>query len=145
MDNKELTPTKQPEVKTPPTTPWKPASYLNVPSKYRKAGFRLRWVRKEDLDKKIEEGWSVVKGEANKLAPEKTIIDGTQLDTTVQKRTLILCEISEEMAKAREAFFAKLTDDSMTTMKEKLMEETKVPGHGSRAYGTIEIKTEDRK
>lgn len=136
---------KEPEIKTPPTTPWKPASYLNVPSKYRKPGFRLRWVRKDDLDKKIEEGWTPVVGSTNKIAPEKTIIDGTQLDTTVQKRTLILCEMPEEIAKAREAFFAKLTDESLTRMKDDYVEDTKVPGHGSRAYGSIEIKTEDKK
>ncbi len=138
METKEL----KSEVKKP-TQPWKPASYLNVPKELRKPGFRLRWVVKDQLEKKKEEGWTPVVrtgGRANALAPEKTVIDGTQIDTTVQKRTLILCEMPEETAKAREEFFAKLTEDSVEAMKNKFVEETTVPGHGSRAYGSVKIE-----
>jgi len=126
-----------------PTQPWKPASYLNVPDALRRPGYRLRWVAKDQLDRKIEEGWIPVtktKGASNIVAPEKTIIDGTQIDTTVQKRTLILCEMPEETAKAREEFFAKLTEDSIDSMKNKLIDETTIPGHGSRAYGSVKIE-----
>ncbi|MBT9167527.1 MAG: hypothetical protein DDT19_00865 [Syntrophomonadaceae bacterium] len=129
--------------KKPPTQPWKPASYLKVSDKYRKPGYRLRWVNKDILEKRAEEGWtpvSKVSGASDKIAPEKTIIDGKQIDTTVQKRTLILCEMPEEVAQARDKFYADLTDSGIEAMKSRYIGETSIPGHGSCAYGSLEIK-----
>lgn len=121
------------------TQPWKPASFLKVNEKYCRPGYRVRWIRKDNLEKAEAEGWNPIKEVQKKVAPEKTIIDGTQLDGTVQKRTLILCEISEEEAKARTEFFAKLTDESLHSSTEKFKKETSDEVHGSRAYGEVKI------
>lgn len=126
-----------------PTQPWKPASFLKVDERYHKPGFRQRWIRKDNLDKAMVEGWTPVtklKGISNAVAPEKTLIDGSQIDTTVQKRTLILCEMPEEIALARQEFFDKLTNSGLETMKENFTKETTDPTHGARAYGKVEIK-----
>ncbi len=126
--------------KKSPTQPWKPASFLKVERKYLKSGFRQRWLRKDNLEKGMAEGWMPVqeqKGKSDVVAPEKTMIDGTQVDTTVQRRTLILCEIPEEIALSRERFFSKLTDTGIDEMKYRLQDET-------CAYGTIKIKEGDK-
>lgn len=139
---KEVSPMKPINQVKKPTQPWKPASFLKVDAKYLRAGFRPRWIRKDNLDKAMAEGWNPIKEKTTAVAPEKTILDGTQLDGTVQKRTLILCEISEEIAVARQEFFNKLTNDGLTSMKNKFIEETQDKSHGTRAYGKIEITTE---
>lgn len=118
--------------KTPVTKPWEPASVLTVDRK--DPNYRYRWCRKDILDKKLSEGWEVVKGTAKSTEASKcvTLMDGTTLDSTVQKRELILCRMPEEMAVSRAKYYADMTDSLVAAQKddlERLM--------GSSALGSI--------
>jgi len=119
---KTSTPTEE------PTEPWKPASILNVD---KIAGKRSKWVRKDLLEKRIAEGWTP--REAKDTTP-KTILDGSQQDSYVTKRNLILCDMPEARAKSRDAYYTKLTDGAMEESTENLKKKT----HGE-TYGKIEV------
>lgn len=123
-----------------PTTPWQPASILLVPEsvKAKYSGKRLRWVRKTDLDRKTAEGWTPIK-ESDSI--KRTIIDGTQMDSTIQKRELILCEMPEDLAKARDAFFAEKTNSALQGSVDEY--KRKAGGEGQKeVYGSINITKE---
>lgn len=101
-----------------PTEPWAPASLLVTDSI---PGFRTRWVRKDILDKKMEEGWVPVEADSS-VSPARTIIDGSQQGKYVTKRNLILCKMPEAKAKARDAYFRRQTDAAAQTATEQFRE-----------------------
>ncbi len=125
----------------PPTSPWKPASQLTVNRNYLKSGFTQRWCRKDDYEKKLEEGWTpVISKHPSSVNPGKTLIDGTPLDNTVQKRELILMEMSNEMVESRRKYHEEITNGLLRSKKDEFDKETAVEGHGKRAYGKITIE-----
>ena len=136
---------KEPEagkevVKKVVTTPWKPASMLSVVGK--DPNYRYRWVRKDLLDKRLEEGWEPVVASAKSRleAPESTTVDGTPITTYTIKRGLILCRMPEETALARTAYYKKMSDGALPRVVEKLQEDTNMgDGKGPLAYGNITI------
>jgi hypothetical protein len=111
-----------------PTEPWKPASVL-VATKLE--GKRSRWVRKDQLEKRIAEGWTP--REAKDTTP-KTILDGSQQGSYVTKRNLILCDMPEAKAKGRDAYYKRLTDGAIGESVQELKRKT----HGE-TYGKIEV------
>lgn len=128
-------------VKKPPTTPWKPAPMLTVRGK--DPNYRYRWVRKDLLDKRLEEGWEPIVNTSDPRvqAPETTIVDGTPMSTYVTKRGLILCRMPEERAVARSKYYRDMTDGSLTTVVDELKEKVGVdPNTGkSLSFGNITI------
>lgn len=131
---------KKVEVKRKPTQPWRPANLLDAASRYKKKVegiFRLRWVRKDQVEKKLAEGWEIVKESPEEISPEKTIIDGSPIDGVVRKRGLILCRMPEDMAKARAEYFSKLTDTSVKEHEKRFKDEVTVDG---KSLGSGEIK-----
>jgi hypothetical protein len=124
--------------KPKPTRPWKPASILTA-SKIR--GMRQRWVRKDLLEKRMEEGWqprmSFTKGRID--APETTIIDGKPLSQYVMKRNLVLCDMPEELAQGREAYYKRMTDGGLKAQENEFVKSTQVGGD-SYAYGGIKVE-----
>lgn len=141
VNTQELT-AKVPELQPKsPTTPWKPASQLTVNRQYLNPNSKLRWCRKEDYEKKLEEGWIPVKSKhPSSVNPGKTMIDGTPLDSTVQKRELILMEMPMEMAESRKKYHEEITNGLLPAKKKEFDTETTVEGHGKRAYGKITIE-----
>lgn len=97
---------------------WKPASLLTHPPM---PGFRLRWVSKAQLSKRVAEGWEVVQkgGRPVTSAPdlERTGVDASKMDSTTQLRELILCRMPEEMARSREAYYKNMTDSLLDGVK----------------------------
>jgi hypothetical protein len=71
------------------TQPWRPASILTA---QKNPGMRPRWVRKDLLEKRIEEGWQPRLSDTKSRveSPEKTIVDGVPLGRYVTKRNLVL-------------------------------------------------------
>jgi hypothetical protein len=124
-----------------PTTPWKPASMLTVSGK--DPAYRYRWVRKDLLDKRLEEGWEpAIKTTSSRIeAPETTIIDGSPLTSYITKRGLVLCRMPKETAQARAAYYKKMTDGGFPTIVEELREKVGVdPSTGKDlSYGNITI------
>ena len=119
--------------KTKVTTPWKPASLLTLGRK--EPGFRNRWCRKELIEKKLLEGWEVVRTSAKDATPEITLMDGTKLTGIIQKRNLILCRMPEELAIAREEYHTNLSDSAAEA---PLREFENVAGKGN-FYGKKEV------
>ena len=118
--------------------PWRPASILTA---RKKEGMRSRWVRKDLLEKRIEEGWfpRISHAKSRIEASESTMIDGKPLSSYVVKRNLILCDMPEEMAKSREAYFKSLADSGLEAQKNEFKNQTNIGG-ASYAYG--DVKTE---
>lgn len=100
-----------------PTKPWQPASLMDV---QRLPGMTPRFVRKDKLEKAKAEGWipridkegrSVVK--RTQEAKERVAVSGSPLDTTVQLRELILCDMPDEMVESRREYYKSLTDSQL--------------------------------
>ena len=118
------------------TQPWRPVSQLfsiKIP------GMRPRWVRKDLLEKRIEEGWQPrLSDSKNRLeAPEKTIIDGVPLSKYVMKRGMILCDIPEALAQSREDYYRRLNDGGLRSQNAEFD-----AGTGGNAYGDISVGRE---
>lgn len=93
------------------TTPWKPSRVLDIPQHLKVKGFTYRWASKNQvgrIQKLISEGWEIDTELSKKLSTSlpKTVIDGSPLDGTVQRRELIVMRIPDEMAVARRAYYA---------------------------------------
>lgn len=117
-----------------PTTPWKPAEILKVA---KKPGFRQKWVREDIVDKFLSEGWKFVEDKKKASVSPKTIVDGVPLSTAVRKRELVLMEITEALAKGRDAYYKSLTDGAL---KGSVEEFKKVANQdGASSYGKVEI------
>lgn len=124
------------KVATPkvPTTPWKPAEILKMA---KKPGFRQKWVREDIVDKFLSEGWVFVEDKKKVLNPPKTIVDGAPLSTAVRKRELVLMEITEALAKQRDAYYKSLSDGALSG---SVQEFKKVANEGSgKSYGEVKI------
>ena len=118
-------PVEKQVAKAPVTEPWKPASMLTVPkeilAELRSKGLAPRWVRKDNVDKSLAEGWIVYKSKSPKdIAPNKTAIDGAPTDGTVQVRGLILMVMPIERVKERDAFFKRLTQEKEKAVVDSL-------------------------
>lgn len=136
---------KKIEEKEEITEPWSPANILTIDQslkdKLEEMGLRPRWKRKDELDKARLEGWEPLNVKDPDIASKvRTLIDGSSLGTTIEKRNLILCVMPLKRVAARAKFFEKMTDDSLHGNIDKFKQETNVPGHGARAYGSVDVK-----
>ena len=114
-----------------PTQPWKPASHLNVTGK--DPNYVYKWVRRDNLDKSLNEGWEVVTS-GKVQNSEKTDIDGSKIDSTITKRNLILCRMPIEVKQSRDEYYRRLTDSNVQLEKKIL--DSSLGGHG---YGSINM------
>lgn len=122
-------------ISTTPTEPWNPARILEHDQK---PGFRLKWVRRDLIDRFKAEGWKLCSSN-DKVADKtpSTIIDGTPIDSSVQKRELVLMEITEALAKSRDAYYKSLTDGALNGSVDEFK---RVAQEGSgRSYGEVTI------
>ena len=120
------------------TTPWKPASLLTVTNK--DANFTYRWIRKENLEKALLEGWALVRtvSSSKEGGPKPTLVDGSSLDSTIQKRNLILVRMPKTMAQDRNDFYAKKSRDLVDATQQDFNKDAK--DAGANVYGKVEIK-----
>jgi hypothetical protein len=118
------------------TQPWRPVSQL---FSTKLQGMRPRWVRKDLLEKRIEEGWQprLSDSKSRLESPESTIIDGTPLSRYVIKRGMILCDMPEQLARSREAYYRKISDGGLKGTNAELD-----AGTGGNTYGDISIGKE---
>jgi len=119
---------------------WKPASVLTVTDK--DPNYSYRWCRKDIIDKKMAEGWQVInKSTGDKIdAPVHTFMDGSQDDSTVQKRELILCRMPKEVAKARNDYYSAMVNDPDELRKQ--FAQNIGTEKGSYTYGRVESGVE---
>jgi hypothetical protein len=116
------------------TKPWEPAPLLPVSGK--DPNYVYRWVRLDNLDKAMVEGWDPVKGvnKGKEEPPPILLLDGTQIDSAIRKRNLILCKMPKELADKRNAYYQARTDSLLEAQAEKFKEEV-----GGRTYGGIKV------
>lgn len=117
------------------TKPWEPASVLHVGNK--DARFVYRWISKDNAEKRAAEGWEILKGVSPDKAKGKslTLADGTQLDSCVIVRNLVLARMPKEMAESRNEYYAKLSRDSMNAVHDKFRTDS-----AGQSYGKVEVK-----
>ena len=105
------------------TAPWKPASRIDIPEELKIPGFRYRacnTMQTGNIQKKLSEGWIVDKELSKKMEHVATIDDGKKLDGTTRFRELIVMRMPEEVAKQRDEYYAKRTNDPKKQAKDEL-------------------------
>lgn len=120
------------------TTPWKPVFLLNITLKDK--GMRFKWCSKDHFEKRKLEGWLPVSYKELEIGTSITMRDGESLDTTVQRRNLILCKMSVERAESRRKYFENLTDGHMSAENKKTEGNLVIDGYNSGSYGKIDIQ-----
>ena len=110
-----------------PTT-WTPPSSLDAPPA--PAGFRHRWIRTEvlgfddtkNMSGKIRSGWELVRADEYPDAVYPELKDG-KYSGVIGVGGLVLARIPEEVAKSREAYFNKQTQDREEAINNDLLKD----------------------
>ena len=110
-----------------PTT-WTPPSSLDAPPA--PDGFRHRWIRTEvlgmddtkNMSGKLRSGWELVRGDQYPGQTYATVKEGKYAGV-IGVGGLVLARIPEELAKSREAYFNKQTQDREEAVNNDLMKE----------------------
>ena len=110
-----------------PTT-WTPPSSLDAPPA--PAGFRHRWIRTEvlgfddtkNMSGKIRSGWELVRADEYPDTVYPEIKDG-KYSGVIGVGGLVLARIPEEVAKSREAYFNKQTQDREEAINNDLLKD----------------------
>ena len=115
------------ETEKRPTT-WTPPSSLDAPPA--PDGFRHRWIRTEvlgfddskNMSGKIRSGWELVRADAYPDKAYPQVKEGKYAGV-IGVGGLVLAKIPEEVAKAREEYFRKQTQDRDEAINNDLMKE----------------------
>jgi len=107
---------------------WTPPSSLDAPPA--PDGFRHRWIRTEvlgmddtkNMSGKLRSGWELVRGDEYPDQSYATVKEGKYAGV-IGVGGLVLARIPEELAKSREAYFNKQTQDREQAVNNDLMKE----------------------
>ena len=107
---------------------WTPPSSLDAPPA--PTGYRHRWIRAESMGLddtknimgKMRSGWELVRADEYPDSSYPQLKDGKYAGV-IGVGGLVLARIPEEIAKAREAYFAKQTQDRDDAVNNDLMKE----------------------
>lgn len=123
----------------PATTPWKQDSDVKnwQPNLLRtvktRPGFRMKWVAHDRVEKHEQMGWAVARKEHYSDVSDALPSDGSQLDSTIRRRELVLMEIPEEDAQRRAAHYegmnARQEQDAKKRVKEAARKISQQIGH----------------
>jgi len=110
-----------------PTT-WTPPSSLDAPRP--KDGYRHRWIRLEimgqddtkNISSKLRSGWELVRADEYPGENYSTITEGKYAGV-IGHGGLALARIPEEVAKARNEYFARRTQESEQAIKNDLLKD----------------------
>jgi hypothetical protein len=129
QDNKMKTPrASQSRVSEKRPQTWTPPSSLDAPPA--PDGFRHRWIRTEvlgmddtkNMSGKLRSGWELVRGDEYPGQTYATVKEGKYAGV-IGVGGLVLARIPEELAKSREAYFNKQTQDREEAVNNDLMKE----------------------
>lgn len=73
-------------------------------------GFRLRWTTAHGLQRKLEQGWQLADRKNYGGVTDTIVGEESKSGSMIKRRELILIEISDDLAKARDDFFRAKTD-----------------------------------
>ena len=118
---KTVAPQERPKV-------WTPPSYLDTPNAPN--GYRHRWVRTEilgfvdtnNIQGRLRSGYELVRSDEYPEEDFPTIADGKYAGV-IGHGGLVLTRVPEEIAKQREAYYAKEASDQITAIDNDLMKE----------------------
>ena len=118
----------QTRAKTAKKVVWTPPSSLDAPPAPN--GFRHRWIRVEvlgfddtkNVSGKLREGWELVRGDEYPGQDYPVMKEGKYAGV-IGVGGLVLARIAEEIAQAREAYFAKATKDRDEAINNDLLKE----------------------
>lgn len=101
---------------------WKPATALKAK---RIDGFRTRWTNKDpmNLQRKQSEGWVTVHkdtGLQTEHEHPEDLESGTPVTSVTEYRELVLLALPEDVAQARDEYFAEQTDKQTAGLKKNL-------------------------
>jgi hypothetical protein len=110
-----------------PTT-WTPPSSLDAPPA--PVGFKHRWIRTEvlgfddtkNMSAKLRSGWELVRGDEYPGDSYATVKEGKYAGV-IGVGGLVLARIPEEIAKARDEYYRKQTQDREDAVNNDLMKE----------------------
>ena len=108
--------------------PWTPPSYLDTPNA--PEGFRHRWVRIEimgfvdtkNIQGRLRSGYELVRADEYPNEDFPAITDGKYAGV-IGHGGLVLTRVPEEIAQARENYYAKEAGDQMNAIDNDLMKE----------------------
>lgn len=128
------------------TTPWKPASYLNIPEHLKVKGRVYRWLkidRPGNIDKKQAEGWTIDTELTKKMKriSVPTLMDGKGIDSTLQVREMVVAWMPEEIAQARRKYYSDKAVSAQKSAQNKYRKEAKdlAGEYGGGSYGDVKI------
>jgi|TARA_Y200000002_G_scaffold305063_1_gene260749 hypothetical protein len=127
-DKMKTTRVSQSRAKTEKPKIWTPPSSLDAPPA--PDGYRHRWIRAESMGYddttnmagKLRSGWELVRADEypNDNYPS---IDNGKYAGMIGVGGLVLARISEELAKSREEYFAKITQDRNDAIENDVLKE----------------------
>ena len=108
--------------------PWTPPNSLDAPPAPK--GFRHRWIRAEsvgfddtkNISGKIRSGWELVRADQYEGSDYPVVKDGKYAGV-IGVGGLLLARIPEEIVKARDEYFRKITQDRDDAVESDLMKE----------------------
>ena len=127
-DNIKTSRASQSRAKTAKKTTWTPPSSLDAPTA--PDGFKHRWIRAEsmgfddtkNMSGKIRSGYELVRADEYPDTDYPTVLDG-KYKGVIGVGGLLLARIPEEIAKSRQEYFAKQTQDKNDAISNDLMKE----------------------
>ena len=128
QETKTTSRASQTRVKTTRKKVWTPPSYLDTPNA--PTGFRHRWVRVEilgyvdtkNIQGRLRSGYELVRADAYPEDDYPVISDGKYAGV-IGHGGLVLTRVPEEIAKQRSKYFAKLGQEQMDAVDERLRQE----------------------
>ena len=127
-EDKKTSRASQTRAKTTRKKVWTPPSYLDTPNA--PEGFRHRWVRTEimgfqdtkNIQGRLRSGYELVRADEYPDDDFPAIMDGKYAGV-IGHGGLVLTRVPEEIAKQREAYYAKEAGDQITAIDNDLMKE----------------------
>lgn len=103
---------------------WERPDLLRVEEKRPEMAYK--WARKDNVERLTEEGWSP--SQDPKLKTDRVEGDGSRLDSTLQRRELVLMEMPAEKAEARRAYWRNKGEEQLKAIRERYQEEAERRG-----------------
>ena len=121
---------------------WKPARVLEVPENRKNPGVVHYWADKSDqgrIEEMEAEGWVVDCKAPTRTEHPETIKDGRNLDSTVQRRELILMKMPKEVAEARRKYFEEKNNSALKASVDHYRNQVKDQDGRPLSYGKVQV------
>lgn len=103
---------------------WKRPDLLRV--EHKKSEKAYKWARSDNVERLKEEGWTP--SQDLHLKTDSVEADGARMDSTLQRRELILMEMPAEMADSRRTYWQRKGEEQLKAIRERYQEEAERRG-----------------